>query len=79
LTAFRSSKGTTPTNLFQVSTSLEMGHSAVSFASSFWFVNDAELSASAGGPACAVILYSESMVKVAIATPSITLFEAKGK
>jgi len=32
-----------------------------------------------GKSGCAVMLFSESMVKVAIATPSITLFKSKGK
>jgi hypothetical protein len=40
LTGFRSVKGATPAKLFQVSTSREIGQSVVSFASSFWLVND---------------------------------------
>ena len=48
LTGFRSAKGATPAKLFRVSTSREIGHAAVSLASSFWLVNDADLSASPG-------------------------------
>jgi len=51
----------------------------VSFARCFWLVKDRDSSAPAGSPACAVMLLSESMIKVAIATPFIALFQAKAK
>src|ERR1700679_391069 len=64
LTGFKSVKGATPAKLFQVSTKREIGQSAVSFARSFWLVNDCDSSAPAGSPACAVMLLLESIVKV---------------
>jgi hypothetical protein len=51
-TGFRSSKGATPAKLFQVSTSRDSGHFAVSFASSCAVENDCRLSVAAGTRAC---------------------------
>jgi hypothetical protein len=44
-TGFSSSKGATPAKLFQVSTRRDIGHSAVSLASSFEVENDCDSSA----------------------------------
>src|SRR5712691_689944 len=63
-TGFKSSNGATPAKLFQVSTSREAGHSAVSLASSFGVENDCDSSAPAGSPVSAVMLLSESIVNV---------------
>src|SRR5580658_2114755 len=65
-TGFRSSKSATPAKLFQVSTRRDIGHSAVSFASSFAVENDWDSSAPAGSAALATMLFSESIVNVDI-------------
>ena len=57
-TGFNSSKGATPAMLFQVSTSRDTGHSALSLASSFALENDCDSSAPAGCAAWAVMLFS---------------------
>jgi hypothetical protein len=64
LTGFKPSNGATHAKLFQVSASLDTGHSAVSLASSFAVENDCDWSAPAGSPASAVMLLSESIVNV---------------
>jgi len=63
-TGFNSSKGATPAMLFQVSTSRDTGHSALSLASSFALENDCDSSAPTGSSECAVMLFSASIVNV---------------
>src|SRR5205814_6530687 len=63
---FRSSHGATPAKLFQVSTKRDAGHSVLSLASSFAVENDCDLSVLAGDPVSAVMLFSESIVNVAM-------------
>jgi hypothetical protein len=64
LTGFRLSKGATPAKLFQMSTRRDVGHYAVSLASSFAVENDCDSPATVGGPVCATMLFSESIVNV---------------
>jgi hypothetical protein len=61
LTGFRSSNGTAPAKLFQVSTRRDIGHSEVSLASSFALENACESSALAGSSAYAVMLFSDRL------------------
>src|SRR5262249_46337986 len=66
LTGFNSVKGATPAKLFQTSTRREPGHSAASFASSLALANAWALSMLVGTAAWAAMLFSESIVNVAI-------------
>jgi len=64
LTGFSLSKGATPAKLFQVSIKRDIGHSAVSLASSFAVENDCDSSVPVGSTAKAVMLFSASIVNV---------------
>jgi hypothetical protein len=66
LTGWRSSKGTTPAKLFQTSIMLVPGQSVASLVSYFSVAKSCWGSALTGTPACAMMLFSESMVNVAI-------------